>query len=871
MHNALPVDNLNQKQTLAVDFLRGLSAVDQAKNEREIDRAIFSVLKLIGEYTSAARVYLFYRDEKDHNLYHNTAEWRADGTKSRPEYFHDLHAEEIPYWLQCFSKKQPVIFFDLESVKETMPVEYPALKANGVFAQTSVPVFHHGVLSGFIGLDNPPKELSDLFIHQLAFISTHLSTARENLRMIRNQKLSLFEREKERQILMILSENCISVYQVDLKKDTAVILKLDGKANFRKLTPHALKKPLCYSEEIRSYYNTFVVKKTAPDFLEKFSSEALMRQLANQETVSMRYQAIPNRLGQQYFEIRATRLSKTEDSTEALIDFRYIDEIVAEERSHQRVIENALKEARQSNEIISAIGTVYHSIYRIDLRTFIFEEISSSRDLLKLTGKRGRASIRLSDEDVQKLAPEYVDPARRFFQLSTLPSRLKDKNSAVLEYQLADGRWRRTRFIVQNRSESGRADAVLCVLQDITEDKRQEHYWIETAEEAKRTSAAKSEFLSRVSHDIRTPMNVIMGFTSIALQHPNDPARMLDCLKKIRSSGENLRQLVDDVLDLSSIESGEFLIASYPVRLDELVAFYQQAIAGMAEEKGLHFSVRTHDILRNVLLTDQVRLGQIYMNLLSNAVKYTPAGGSVQMDVYEEPLKKENMVRLISVISDTGIGMSPEFMKEMYSEFSRAVDTRVNKVRGSGLGLAIVKKIVDLMGGTIDAESQPGKGTTFRITLELPYTDQTPEATSDPSLPLDLPEKPLSLLVAEDNDLSYEILIDQLEVYRIRCTRAEDGAQCVELLKRSAPGTYDAVLMDMQMPVMNGPDAAKAIRALPDPAIASVPIIALTANAYHEDVEKCIAAGMNAHLSKPIEINRLIKTVLQYLPAERCV
>lgn len=222
-----------------------------------------------------------------------------------------------------------------------------------------------------------------------------------------------------------------------------------------------------------------------------------------------------------------------------------------------------------------------------------------------------------------------------------------------------------------------------------------------------------------MSHDIRTPMNAIMGFTNIALQHADDSDKMKECLEKIRVSGSNLQELIDDVPDISRIESGEFKIVSQPVKLPELFDFYCQAIAGMAEAKNIRFSGKLHDISHNVLLSDQIRLGQIYMNLLSNAVKYTPENGDVKFEVYEEKLAESGKVRLVSVVSDTGIGMTPEFMEQMYSAFSRAVDTRVNKVRGSGLGLAIVKKIVDLMGGAIGAESKVGKGTTFRVTLDL--------------------------------------------------------------------------------------------------------------------------------------------------------
>ena len=310
-----------------------------------------------------------------------------------------------------------------------------------------------------------------------------------------------------------------------------------------------------------------------------------------------------------------------------------------------------------------------------------------------------------------------------------------------------------------------------------------------------------------MSHDIRTPMNVIMGFTNIALQHADDSDKMKECLEKIRVSGSNLQGLIDDVLDISRIESGEFKIVSQPVKLPELFDFYCQAIAGMAEAKNIRFSGKLHDISHNVLLSDQIRLGQIYMNLLSNAVKYTPENGDVKFEVYEEKLAESGKVRLVSVVSD--------------------------------------------------------KGTTFRVTLDLPAAADDAETEEHTETAITLPEKPLTVLVAEDNDLNYEITAEQLRGYRVHCVRAVNGQDCLQRIEQAAPDEFDAILMDMQMPVMNGLEATAAIRKLDSETAKHLPIIALTANAYHEDIQKCLAAGMNAHLSKPINIDRAVRTIIE--------
>lgn len=258
-------------------------------------------------------------------------------------------------------------------------------------------------------------------------------------------------------------------------------------------------------------------------------------------------------------------------------------------------------------------------------------------------------------------------------------------------------------------------------------------------------------------------------------------------------------------------------------------------------------------------------MGQVYMNLLSNAVKYTPEGGTVDFEVYEEPAEEDGEIRLVSVVRDTGIGMTKEFMGEMYSAFARAVDTRVNRVRGSGLGLAIVKKIVDLMDGTIEVESKVGKGTTFRVTFTLPTVEEGSAHRDEVQEPVRLPARGVNVLVAEDNALNYEIVVEQLSSYGLHCRRAKDGRDCVRQFERSQPGEIDVILMDMQMPEMNGLEATAAIRALARPDAKEIPIIALTANAYQEDVQRCLDAGMNAHLSKPIHVDRAVRTIAECL------
>ena len=628
------------------------------------------------------------------------------------------------------------------------------------------------------------EEMDELVYRLLAFVGGHLGSARENLRMLtlleekqKSLEQNLQAVKLEQQMLKVLCKDSTSVYRVDLMNDRAEIVKIEEHSNSAgDLLPHG-QELFSYAEAVEHYYHKCVLKESAPDLLQFLDAENLMRELRTKDRVSRRYQSVPNAIGNIYFEVRANRVQQTETSFQILLDFRSVDEIVKEEREHQHALETALTESWMSYEVISAISKIYYTIYRIDLRTGYYEEVAGERQMHRLTGHSGRAIVHMSEMSKQSTVPEYLPYVEPFFDLSTLAERLRREDSVMLEYPVRDGNWHLARFIVQTRGKNGEAEQVLFAMRLYSEEKRREKDLMSAADAARRANEAKSEFLSRMSHDIRTPMNVIMGFTNIALQHADDSDKMKECLEKIRVSGSNLQELIDDVPDISRIESGEFKIVSQPVKLPELFDFYCQAIAGMAETKNIRFSGKLHDISHNVLLSDQIRLGQIYMNLLSNAAKYTPENGDVKFEVYEEKLAESGKVRLVSVVSDTGIGMTPEFMEQMYSAFSRAVDTRVNKVRGSGLGLAIVKKIVDLMGGAIEAESKAGKGTTFCVTLDLPA--------------------------------------------------AADDAETEEHTETAKHS----------------------------------PIIALTANAYHEDIQKCLAAGMNAHLSKPINIDRAVRTI----------
>lgn len=378
-------------------------------------------------------------------------------------------------------------------------------------------------------------------------------------------------------------------------------------------------------------------------------------------------------------------------------------------------------------------------------------------------------------------------------------------------------------------------------------------------------NAAKTRFLSSMSHDIRTPMNAILGMTTVAQHSLNDPAKVADCLNKVSLTGSHLLTLINDVLDISKIESGKFTLSPRPISLRREIENLMNIEMPQAKAKGIQLELHTDELPQDYLFADPLRLNQIWINLSSNAIKYTPSGGHVDMLLREVTLPDEpDRVKLIYQVTDNGIGMSQEFMKTLFEPFARERDTRIDKIEGSGLGLAITKQMVELMGGTISVQSRQGMGSTFTVTLTLPVSAAPAHTEDDDPCEATGGFAGMHLLVAEDNDLNWEVLHEMLGFVDVSADRAANGAECLRMITEAPANRYDLVFMDIQMPVLNGYDAARAIRRLPDPAKASIPIVAMTADAFAEDVAAAQQAGMNGHISKPIEMELIVTQLQKY-------
>ena len=375
---------------------------------------------------------------------------------------------------------------------------------------------------------------------------------------------------------------------------------------------------------------------------------------------------------------------------------------------------------------------------------------------------------------------------------------------------------------------------------------------------------AKREFLFNMSHDIRTPMNAIIGFTSLAATHIDNKEQVLDYLKKISTSSQHLLSLINDVLDMSRIESGKVKIEEKAVHLPDLVHDVRSIIQPDVSAKRLSLFIDTMDVENEDIITDPMRLNQILLNILSNAIKFTPTGGTISIRIAQKNGAPKGRGCYEFRIKDNGIGMSEEFQKHIFEAFSREESSTVSGIQGTGLGMSITKNIVDMMGGAIQIDSTPGKGTCFDVFLEFRINEET-MAGSKPGAPDSADASArlagMKLLCAEDNALNAEILKSILELWHVSCDIYPNGKELCDAFASARPGDYDLILMDIQMPVMNGYEATRTIRNSSNPLGQTIPIIAMTANAFADDVQQSLDAGMNAHLSKPIDIDKLYQTL----------
>ena len=543
----------------------------------------------------------------------------------------------------------------------------------------------------------------------------------------------------------------------------------------------------------------------------------------------------------------------------------FTDFVKAKEKKEQEI--------ELQREIIEGLGKEYFSVLAVELDK---DRVLSYRE----SGENGKIIsdfCRKCGNRWSKIIPSYAetmvsDNTNGEFEnqlgLETLRSQEKDY-SMTYEFKLETGiNYHQVRVAFVKKKDGTRMAVVGTRNIDslIKKERMQEEKLKKAYAAAENANKAKTEFLNNMSHDIRTPMNVILGYNQLMKSQLTE-SKQLDYQKKIEQSGKLLLAIINNVLDMARIESGKIKVDENYERVGEVVDEIISTFSSEAEEKEIHLSGSMKVTHRNILC-DGTKIREIYVNLVSNAMKYTPRGGNVTITVEELPCEKEGYMKVKSEIKDTGIGMSKEYLPTLFEPFSREQNTTTRRIGGTGLGMPIVKKMVDLMGGSIEVASELGKGTVFTFTLmhkiaDRKFYSQKTEAAETSEMGKNLSGK--HVLLAEDNDLNAEIAVTVLEETGIVIERVEDGIQCVNRVAQMSPGTYDLILMDIQMPNMDGYQAAQCIRHLDDKMKAEIPIIAMTANAFAEDRKKAFDAGMNGHIAKPIDMEKLGAVILSVL------
>ena len=594
-----------------------------------------------------------------------------------------------------------------------------------------------------------------------------------------------------------------------------------------------------------------------------YEGSNLKKNLTENNRITYHYQSFSNKSHQKYFEAQAIKVKEDEKHCYALLGFRYIDDIMEKEKAIQEQIQKAYEEVIESNEIISAIAKSYCHIYLINLEKDEFEEISHDSTVHHFTGNKGCASKRFKERCEESVELEYREMFYEFTNFETIQNHLAKDDETVTEYKMLDGNWHRLVFIAKNRDENGKVIEIICTIRSISEVKRRElnlHY---EAEEARHEVEAKNRFLSNMSHNIRTPLNGMIGMLRMAEQYPDDLEMCQSLKAKVNESLDYLVTLINNILELNKLETDKTEIVCMPFNMIEVIQDACFRSYRKAKEKNItfHMDVDKKSIQYPYVVSNATYIDRIFANLTENAVKFTEENGNIDV-YYREIHHDDTHVTVEFGCRDDGIGMSEEFMKYAFDAFSQEKKTSRSKYEGSGLGLSIVKKLVDKLDGTIEVASKKNVGTDIKVCMTFEIGE---EVNSNSILENYSDLKGLRALVVEDNELNTEVVKFLLEKNGIIVDCVGDGVQALESFEKSTLGYYAMILMDILMPRMNGLEATRRIRTLQRKDASLIPIIAMSANAFSDDIMRGKMAGMNEYLAKPLDEEMLIRAIRKCL------
>ncbi len=716
------------------------------------------------------------------------------------------------------------------------------LKEQNIRSLVVVPLYDGEKLIGFYGVDNPPAKLLEYASNMLQTAAYFIVSSLKRRNLVRELQ------KRSYNVLHALSVDYLGIYQVNFDTGECEIyrnseqMSMDWAVSFED----------GYQSAMERYISRYVVPRDQKRLRAVTKRDYVLTQLQKKKKFYVRYEVQDNAYGLKHMEIHYSVTEKSAEENCAIFAQRDVNAVVEQEEKNKH-------EARKSMEdILEGART---GIWTIELEEGCEPRMYADRTMRILLG--------VSDET----GPE--DCYRRWFD-NIEPDYVEMVQESVREI-LETGRsevnypWNHPKLGkiyvrcggVQDKTFKKPGACLNGYHQDITETmmtrKKQEQAIMELLEKVRRANSAKSEFLSRMSHDLRTPINGILGMLAIMEERQDEPERQSDCRKKIRISTEHLLSLVNDVLQVSKLESGRPSVEE-PFDIYDSLESCTAILAAQAEERGIRLAVEEVDVKHSRLIGNPMYLKQILVNIIDNALKYNRPHGAVSIRVKETNCQN-GTADYRFVIEDTGIGMGEDFKKHIFEPFTQEHQGARTHYNGVGLGMSIVKKLVDQMKGTIEVDSQVGRGSIFQIILpiQIDEVQSTQPADGEASARSDIAG--MRVLLVEDNEINCEIVEFMLEEAGASVVTANDGKKAVDVFSASRPGTFDCVLMDLMMPVMSGYEATRVIRGLPRPDAKSVPVIALSANAFDEDIAMAKDAGMNEHLAKPVDIRKMFRVM----------
>ena len=811
--------------------------------EETPDQSLEVLLEHLGKALNGERTYIFEQNESGGD--DNTYEWVADGVEPEKEYLQNVPPEVCASWYRNFSIGRHIIIEDLEDIRETDPLQYENLKRQSIHSLVVVPLYNGEKIIGFYGVDNPPVKL-------LEYASNMLQTAAYFI-VSSLKRRNLFRELQKRSynVLKALSVDYLGIYQVNFDTDECEVyrkseqLSTDWGVNFEDGYQTAMERYISRCVDSRDQGKLRTVTK----------KDYVLSQLRTKKKFSVRYQVKDSSYGLQHREIHFSATEKTEEENCVIFAQRDINAVVEKEEKYK------LEARRNLEDILEGART---GIWTIELEEGCKPRMYADRTMRILLG----VPDDIEPEECyrhwfQNIEPDYVEMVQDAVQ------EILDTGRSEVVYP-----WNHPELGkiyvrcggVPDKTFTKPGVSLNGYHQDITDTmlakKKQEQSIMELLEKVRRANSAKSEFLSHMSHDLRTPINGILGMLAIMERSQDDPERQGECRKKIRVSTEYLLSLVNDVLQVSKLDSGRTVEVEVeePFDLHEILENSIMLLSDKAQEKGVQLELQKVVLQHSRLIGNPLHLQQILMNVIDNALKYNRPHGSAFVQA-EEISCQDGIANYKFVIEDTGIGIREEFKEQMFEPFTQENQGARTNYNGVGLGMSIVKKLVDQMKGTIEVDSQLGKGSIFQITLPMQIDGAWNTQSEDEERNLRDNIAGMRVLLVEDNEINCETMDFMLTEAGAKVVTANDGKAAVDAFAASEPETFDCVLMDLMMPVMSGYEATRVIRGLDRPDAKAVPIIALSANAFEEDVAMAKDAGMNEHLAKPVDIRKMFKTM----------